>query len=135
MSDNINRKLWEAALAGDEALVSQLIEQATVDWRDGSDYTALHPAAYGGHTPVVTRLLDAGWSLEARSGAGWTPLNKAAAGGDLETVKYLLVREADMDTQDDDKSTPLHYASNSGHNEVIKTLLQCGANQLQRILP
>ena len=93
MSDNINRKLWEAALAGDEALVSQLIEQATVDWRDGSDYTALHPAAYGGHTPVVTRLLDAGWSLEARSGAGFTPLTKAAAGGDLETVKYLLVRE------------------------------------------
>ena len=52
--DNIDRKLWDAAGAGDEeALVSQLIDQATVDWRRG--YTALQAAHYG---PVVTRLLD-----------------------------------------------------------------------------
>ena len=67
MSESINSKLWDAASAGDEALVSQLIDQATVDWRGHADWTALHWAAYGGHTPVVTRLLDAGWSLEART--------------------------------------------------------------------
>ena len=49
MSDNIDQKLWNAADAGDEALVSQLIDQgATVDWRDdyNKDRTALHQAAH-----------------------------------------------------------------------------------------
>ena len=48
MSDS---KLWEAALFGQEALVSQYIQQgAEVDWRnrDLGDWTALHYAAYGG---------------------------------------------------------------------------------------
>ena len=130
MSDNIDRKLWDAASASDEALVSRLIDQATVDWRDDYDWTALHQAARIGHTPVVTRLLDAGWSLEARSGRGFTPLAWAAERGQLGTAKCLLLRGANMDTQSDYKSTPLHRASYIiGHNEVIKTLLQCGANQ------
>ena len=127
MSDNIDLKLCDAA--GNEALVGQLIDQATVDWRDDYGHTALHRAAYRGHTPVVTRLLDAGWSLEARSGAGRTPLTVAACIGELETAKCLLLRGADMDTQNNHKRTPLHEAYNYGHSEVIKTLLQCGDNQ------
>ena len=130
MSDNIDSKLLEAAQAGDEALVSQLIGQATVDWRGDQDWTALHVAAGGaGHTPVVTRLLDAGWSLEARSEHGETPLLCAAVEGHLETVKCLLVRGADMDTQNDYEDTPLHRASFNGYTDMIKTLLHCGANQ------
>ena len=132
MSDNIDRKLWDAAEAGNEALVSQLIDQATVDWRAAAGaghWTALHMAAYEGHTPVVTRLLDAGWSLEARSVSGMTPLSLAAVRGQLETVKCLVLRGANMDTQDNYKDTPLHDASSYGHSEVIKTLLQCGAIQ------
>ena len=128
MSDNI-RKLWRAARAGDEALVSQLINQE--DWVGWNIYdsTALHEAAEEGHTPVVFRLLEAGWSLEARNNEGYTPLALAARCGHLETVKYLLLRGADIDTQNDDKWTPLHRASLKGHTEVIKTLLLCGASQ------
>ena len=129
MSDNIDRKLWDAAWDGDEALVSELIDQATVDWRGPDGLTALHQVAIEGHTPVVTGLLDAGWSLEARSNDGFTPLNLAAPNGHLETVKCLLLRGADIDTEDNDKDTPLHYASIWGHTEVIKTLLHHGANQ------
>ena len=53
------RKLWDAVGDGDEALVSQLIDQATVNWRsqDGGS-TALHKAAWEGHTLMVTRLLS-----------------------------------------------------------------------------
>ena len=37
MSEGINSKLYDEAKAGDEALVSQLIEQgAEVDWTRGS---------------------------------------------------------------------------------------------------
>ena len=50
MSDNINSKLWWAAWNGEEALVSQLIEEgAEVDWRDDQyNKTALHKAANKG---------------------------------------------------------------------------------------
>ena len=58
MSD---RKLFDAANRGDNAVVSQLTEQeASVDWREEDGDTALHRAAQGGHNPVVTRLLEAG---------------------------------------------------------------------------
>ena len=92
--NTINSKLWDAAFAGDEALVSQLIEQgAQVDWKDDKDTSALHRAAFGGQTRVVTRLLDSGWSwnLEARDTRGYTPLRLAAANGAPETVKTLLL--------------------------------------------
>ena len=46
MSDNIDRKLWKVAEAGDEDLVSHFMDQATVDWRGDGDFTALHNAAY-----------------------------------------------------------------------------------------
>ena len=133
MSDNndIDRKLWEAASDGDKALVSQLIEQgAKVDWRDG-DYeeTALHAAAAKGHNPVVTRLLDAGWSLEARTWLGNTPLSLAAVWGHPETAKCLLLRGANIDTQNNKKNSPLHIASCCDHTSMVKLLLQCGANK------
>ena len=71
-----NRELSGAAWRGDEALVSQLIEQgAEVDWRgDFDNSTALHLAAEFANTPVITRLLDSGWSLEAMDSTGETPL-------------------------------------------------------------
>ena len=41
--------------------MSQLIEKgATVDWIDDDNSSAIHNAAWKGHTLVVTRLLDAG---------------------------------------------------------------------------
>ena len=130
MSDNIDRKLWEAAYAGGQRLVSQLIEQgAKVDWRGLNSHTALHQASLLGHTPVVTRLLDAGWSLEARNQYGSTPLALAARNGHLGTVKCLLLRGANIDNQDNDKRTPLHRASIGGYNNIVNVLLQCGANQ------
>ena len=131
MSDNINSTLWKLAGDGEEALVSQLIEKgAEVDWRDGRyNRTALHEAAWGGHTPVVSRLLDSGWSLDTRKKFGFTPLAWAAGNGHLETVKCLLLWGANIDTQDDDKNTPLHDASSRGYTDMVQLLLQCGANQ------
>ena len=133
MSDNINDKLWHAAGDGDEALVSQLIEQgAKVNWggEKSAHWTALHQAASNGHTHVVTRLLDSGWSPEAMGALGDTPLIRAAACGRLQTVKTLMLRGANIDTQDVEKRTPIHVASSNGQSRVVKILLQCGADQL-----
>ena len=78
---------------------------------------------------MVTRLLDAGWSLEARDNCGSTPLTKAAWYAHLETAKCLLLRGANIDTQDMLWNTPLHYASSCGHTSMVKLLLQCGADK------
>ena len=133
-----NNKLWVAAGEGDEALVSQLIEQgAKVDWRrfhrlPGKNGTALHNAAENDHPRVVTRLLDSGWSLEARNKFGHTPLLVATDEGNLDTVRTLLLRRANIDTQDNDKETPLYAASCQGLSDLVKILLQCGADQTIR---
>ena len=131
MSENINRKLYDASDDGDEALVSQLIKQGgyNVDWRAEDSRTALHEAAWHGLTPVVFRLLDSGWSPEARGVGVYTPLSYAAGFGHLETAKCLLLWGAKIDTQSDYKETPLHEASESGHTDMVQILLQCGANQ------
>ena len=43
MSENVNKKLWDAASDGKEALVSRFIGQgAEVDWKGVNDGTALH---------------------------------------------------------------------------------------------
>ena len=110
--------------------MSQLTEQgAEEDWRDQSERTSLHDPAYRGHTPVVTRLLKAGWSLEAWTRSGFTPLTLAAWRGHLETARYLLLWGAQIDTQAVNKYTPLHSASRGGHADVVQLLRQCGANQ------
>ena len=87
MSNNIDWKLRNAALNGDDYLVSQLISQgATVDSESPAGDTALHMAAFRGHTHVVIRLLNAGCSLEARNMRGLTPLTLAANHGHLGTT-------------------------------------------------
>ena len=92
--------------------------------RDKDTWTALHQAASGDHTRVVTRLLDAWWSLEARTEYGDTPLSWAAAHGHLEIVKTLLLRGANIDTQDGDiKETLLYGASSEGYSSLVKLLL------------
>ena len=131
MSENIDRKVYDIAQVGNEALVSLLIGQgASVDWSDEHGWTALHRAAYGGNTHVAATLIDTGWSLEAKTLAwAWTPLLCAAHNGHLETAKCLLFRGANIDIQDDIKWTPLHRVSCQGYTDMVKLLLQCGANQ------
>ena len=128
--DYTDLKLCNAARDGDEATVRQYLEAgATVDWRVAGDWTALHRAAWGGHTDVARLLVDAGWSLEGRAYAGWTPLTCAAEEAQLETVKYLLLQGAQINTQDDAEWTPLHWASYLGHTEVVRLLLMSGASE------
>ena len=122
-------KLFDAAGDGDEALVSQLIEQGgyEVDWTLVGT-TALHMAAKYGHPRVVTMLLHAGWSLEWRDRAGHKPLDYAAESGNRETVKTFLLQGAKIDTHTSNKQTSLYYASREGKSSSVKILLQSGAD-------
>ena len=127
MSDSSasDHKLWKAAEAGDDALVSQFIEQgAEVDWRYEYGFTALHAAAGEGHTHVVTLLLNAGWSLEGRVETETMQKQEQGQGMTLSELEEL-VEETVMASRFG--ATPLSLAVQNGHMETAKCLLLRGA--------
>ena len=54
-----------------------------------------HIAAYFGHGPVIRRLVETGYDIEARDSKGLTMLHRAAAHGHVVAVHTLLELGAD----------------------------------------
>lgn len=61
-----------------------------------SHSTALHFAAFYGHTSVVKCLMGAGIRLDAQELEGFTPLHFAAQAGHYQVVKLLIGTKADL---------------------------------------
>jgi len=71
--------------------VKYLLEHgAQVNLQDSDGKTALHHAAYGGHSNVMKELLDSKADMIARNEDGYTPLHLAAYDGHLNAVKTCL---------------------------------------------
>lgn len=105
--------------------------QAGVD-ANGADkergWTALHYAAYDGHTAVIALLLQrADPNVRDRDGA--TPLWWAAGVGRHEHARLLLERGADANARHRDGSTPLQRARYNRDDEMVRLLLDKGANE------
>ena len=65
-NDALDDKLLSAAVAGDSALVENLLDRgADIEARDDNGYTALMAASCAGQAAVVETLLDRGATLEA----------------------------------------------------------------------
>lgn len=103
-------------------------EPAIVRQTDSSGFTALHYAATGGHTDVLTVLLDGGADVNARGSRGETPLLLAASKGNVGVVELLIERGADVDQPGSDQRTPLHKAAMVGDIAIVRALLAGGAN-------
>jgi ankyrin repeat protein len=77
-----------------------LTNRPSADRRTPSGETALHLAAYRGHTNALTFLLDAGFSPDLTNAAGLTALQSIAgldAGGQItaaDSIQLLLARDA-----------------------------------------
>eukprot|EP01046_Picozoa_sp_COSAG06_P034521 COSAG06_NODE_3623_length_5105_cov_2.312225_2_plen_290_part_00 len=60
--------------------------------------SALHEAAFHGHTAVLECLLAAGAAIDQTNGDGWTALMMSAANGQTAALNLLLDRGASRDT-------------------------------------
>lgn len=95
--------------------------------------TALHDAAFYGHTDVVDALVAAAdIELDALDHDGDTPLHWAALGGHIGAVRALLAAGASVDVASndyaDERHTPLTLACESSSLDVVQELLRAGAD-------
>ncbi len=95
----------------------------------GQKLTALHMAAYNGHTETVTYLISQGAVVDCRDSQGKTPLIHACTGPFAEAVKALIKAGADVNAIDTTEGfTPLMMAAGLGEPEVVEVLLENNAD-------
>src|SRR6266513_787656 len=128
-SQDLNKKLLDAAEAGDTAEVRSLLrEGANPNAKGGYGSTALMGAAVRGHTETVRALLEKGAEVNAKGNTGRTALMEAALEGYTETVRTLLEKGAEVNAKDNAGWTPLFWAAFSRRTDTVRALLQTGAD-------
>ncbi|KAF6801170.1 ankyrin repeat protein [Colletotrichum sojae] len=106
-----------------------------IDVAGGTDqWTALHIAAYLGHTVNTKILLDAGAKTDSLDWKGQTPLFAAIGGpeNDIGMLNLLVDYGAEVNHKDRNGITPLHYASIEGAVRPVRFLLEKGADKASR---
>src|SRR5271170_5722869 len=123
--EKLNRKLCDAAQAGDMAAVQTLLVMgASIDaTADNYKQTALHLASENGHAETVQALLDNKACIEAIDVFGSTALHKAALGGHVNMVSVLLAAGACVAKGDNMGDTALHAAAMIGRTKMVQELL------------
>lgn len=87
-----------------------------------SKRTALHKAAYFGHSHVVDFLCSIKVNVNAVDGDGDTALHDASRFGHVEVVQTLLNAEADRSIVNHDGKSPLDLAQANGKTLVVELL-------------
>jgi ankyrin repeat protein len=123
---------FEAAMLG---LVDRLRERVAADpgsvrSASADGFTALHLAAFFGHTPAVALLLerDADARAVSRNPMRLAPIHSATAGRHRDVAALLLEHGADPNACQAGGFTPLHAAARQGDAELVELLLEHGAD-------
>ena len=96
----------------------------------GREHTALHHAAYDGHTETVLFLIKRGATVDSRDHEGKTPLIHACTGPFPETVQALIKAGADVNAKGATEGfTPLMMAAGLDQLKTVQILLENGANK------
>jgi len=121
-------QLVGASRRGDLAEVRAALKAgAPPDAATSAGWTALHLAAQGGHSDVVSLLLTAGAPPGATHADGWTPLHRAAEGGHIGIARMLLSRGAAVDARGSGR-TALGVALAMNEIALATYLVEQGAN-------
>ena len=90
--------------------------------------TALHMAAWYGHSTSIKALLDAGADVSQTNESGHTALHLAAVRGHLTIVKGLLKAGADVNRRNSMAQTALYLSIEKKYAEISKVLIETGAD-------
>ncbi len=128
--DELNKKLLEAAKAGNTDTVKALIKAgADIKAKDAIARTPIHWAAINGYTETVEALINAGADINAQNNIANSSLLHLAARKDYtETANLLIEKMANVNLQNKDGETPLHIAACYGHTKTGVSLIEAGAN-------
>lgn len=114
---------------GEAGLVRSLIRQgADVAAVDDNQYTALHQAAYKGHTAVIQELRAARASLDAHNTLGTTTLMLASKEGMGEALELILSAGCD---QNNNGESALRWAARYCQLSAMEQLVKAGARTHQ----
>jgi ankyrin repeat protein len=122
--------LHAAAFSGNEILVERLLASG-LDINQRSithGYAPLFYAAMKGHVKIVTRLLQAGASIDVMDNKGLTPLDAATNNGHLEAVKVLLEADNGALEKLHSSKSPLFRAIQKGHARVVNFFIEVGCD-------
>ncbi len=126
---------FDAAALGELDTIRDLLDEepelASAFSDDG--FTALHLAAWFGHTKIAEILLARGADprVVAANSTALEPLNSAAAAGNPVIAHLLLDRGAEVDAVQQGGITPLHSAAAHNDAEMVSLLLGRGADPSQ----
>ena len=125
----VETPLISASIAGDIAMVKELINHGANVNLVFEDAAALIHACVGGHTATVAALLLAGADVNAGTIDGTTALMYAIQVRSESIVRVLLHGGADVNARDGDGATALHIAAEkAGHDSMVRLLIANGAD-------
>jgi hypothetical protein len=112
--------LMLAALKGDLDLTEKLIKKGAGINKTG--WTPLHYAASGGHTQIISMLLENNAYIDAESPNGTTPLMMAAMYGTSAAVKRLLQEGADPQLKNQQGLTAVDFAQRGNRPDAVEAI-------------
>ena len=121
--------LYYAARLGLRDLAEHLIAKHPehVNATGGYERTPMHAAASGGHTKILSLLIEHGIDVECPGRVGLTALHLTTQNGNLEAGQFLLDCGADINARSQYRDTPLIHATNRGFTDYARMLLDRGA--------
>jgi len=132
VSRGVTLTLFEACAAGELERAERLVgdDPAAINAFSGDGWTALHLAAFFGHTKIAELLLAHGADVAAHSKNANrnTPLHAALAGNHAFVAAVLMGAGADVDASDAGGWRPLHMAAANNNLDALKTLIAQGAD-------
>ena len=103
--------------------------------RSPKGWTALHQAAFYGHTAMVEKLLafKLPWKGETKKDCE-TALHLSTRAGHTQTsIALIQHKDANVSVEDADSMRPIHHAVRLGDSTVIAAILEKDAKQGQQV--
>lgn len=125
----MEKEFIKAAKQGDSAKIVELLglQPSLLEAVDADGSTALHCAAWKGHTETVQVLLEAGAPVNVHNSNGhWgtTPLHAAAHANQPAIVELLIQNGADINAKDLEGRLPIAHTAFHKATAAAKVLLK-----------